>query len=129
MGILSEFRWNYRVLLVFTPYRSDNNFLQQKKMVENNRAGFDDRDIVVIEIIGDKVLAKNHPFKFAASIYRSKFGVSAPEFRTFLIGKDGYIKYKSPLPSDPCHLFGLIDLMPMRRREISNGSGANACVN
>ena len=131
LDMLREFLWNNRVLLVFAPHSSDTNFLQQSKMVKSNEAGFVDRDMVVIEIIANRVFAQKHPLKFRylASSYRAKFGVSEREFRTFLLGKDGHIKYKSSLASDPCHLFRLIDSMPMRRKEIIKGSGINTCVN
>jgi len=131
IDILKEFLWSERVLLVFAPGRSDNNFLQQRKMVQSNGAGFIDRDMVIIEIVGDRVFTQKYPLKFRylASSYRANFGVSEREFRTFLVGKDGHIKYKSSLASDPCHLFDLIDSMPMRRREITKGSGINTCIN
>ena len=131
LDMLREFLWNNRVLLVFAPHSSDNSFLQQRKMLKSNEAGFVDRDMVLIEIIGDRVVAQKYPLKFRhlASSYRVNFGVSERKFRIFLVGKDGHIKYKSGLPSDPCHLFGLIDSMPMRRREIMKGSGINTCAN
>ena len=131
VDMLREFLWNNRLLLVFAPRSSDNNFLQQRKMVKSNEAGFIDRDMVVIEIVGGRVFAREYPLKFRylASSYRANFGVSEREFRTFLVGKDGHIKYKSSLASDPCHLFDLIDSMPMRRREITKDSGINTCIN
>lgn len=130
IDILEEFRWNNRLLFVFTPSRSNRKFLEQKTMIKRNRAGFEDRDVVVLRITGERVFAVNHSSEspFNASSLRSKFGVDERQFLTILIGKDGTIKYKNLLPLDPCHLFSLIDSMPMRRLEISDGGGINACV-
>ena len=49
---------------------------------------------------------------------RSRFGVEDGAFATVLVGRDGGEKFRSTEPVPAEKLFGLIDAMPMRRREI-----------
>ena len=44
--------------------------------------------------------------------------MGAGEFAAILVGKDGTEKFRSDEPVRPETLFGLIDAMPMRRREV-----------
>lgn len=129
-GIFSEFHWNNRLLIVFTPSLSHLHFLEQKKIIEQNKDGFKDREIVVIEITDKGVFTVNRStkFPFNSSAIRSQFGIDEKHFFNLLIGKDGTIKYENPFPSDPCHLFDLIDSMPMRRIEITKGAGSRPCI-
>ena len=49
---------------------------------------------------------------------RSHYRVGAGQFTVILVGKDGGEKYRAERVVDPDELFALIDMMPMRRREM-----------
>ena len=94
------------------------------------RVDFNDRDLLVIEIVNNLVLSRYLALagKCKAPFFRSQFRVNQNKFRSILIGKDGSIKLDRSIPIDPCYLFGLIDSMPMRRQEIYNNSKFVGCI-
>ena len=49
---------------------------------------------------------------------REHYGVAADEFAAILIGRDGGEKLRASEPISAQELFGKIDEMPMRRREL-----------
>lgn len=49
---------------------------------------------------------------------RRRYGVAADGFEALLVGRDGGVKLRYPEPIGPDELFGRIDEMPMRRREM-----------
>ena len=130
LDFMKNYLWKNRILLVFPPPQTNPHLLNQRAWISKNRPGFDDRHLLVFEIVDNKVLlrlgesAVNHN----ASVLRSEFSVKKDQFRSLLIGKDGTIKYNRPIPADPCYLFGLIDPMPMRRQEIYNNSKFVGCI-
>ena len=99
-------------------------------MVFKNRVGFNDRDLLVIEIVNNIVLSRFPALagKRKTPFFRSKFRVNQNKFRSILIGKDGSIKLDRSIPMDPCYLFGLIDSIPMRRQKIYNNGEPVRCV-
>ena len=94
------------------------------------RVDFNDRDLLVIEIVNNLVLSRYPALagKRKVPFFRSQFRVNQNKFRSILIGKDGSIKLDRSIPIDPCYLFGLIDSMPMRRQEIYNNGDPVRCV-
>jgi hypothetical protein len=60
------------------------------------------------------------------SAARSRFRVEAGAFAAVLVGRDGGEKFRSSEPVPVEKLFGLIDAMPMRRRELNARPPANA---
>ena len=130
LDFMKNYLWKNRILLVFSPTQTNPHLLNQRSWNSKNRPGFDDRHLLVFEIVNNNVLlrlgesAVNHN----ASVLRSQFSVKKDQFRSLVIGKDGTIKYNRPIPADPCYLFGLIDSMPMRRQEIYNNSKFVGCI-
>ena len=127
---MENYLWKNRILLVFSPTQTNPHLLNQRSWISKNRSGFDDRHLLVFEIVNNNVLSRlgDPAVKHNASVLRSQFSVKRDQFRSILIGKDGTIKYDRPIPADPCYLFGLIDLMPMRRQEIYNNSKFVGCI-
>ena len=130
IDFMENYLWKNRILLVFSPTQTNPHLLNQRSWISKNRPGFDDRHLLVFEIVDNNVLlrlgesAVNHN----ASVLRSEFSVKKDQFRSLLIGKDGTIKYNRLIPVDPCYLFGLIDSMSMRRQEIYNNSKFVGCI-
>lgn len=49
---------------------------------------------------------------------RHRYGIGERDFAALLIGRDGGVKLRSKEPITAKELFGRIDEMPMRRREM-----------
>ena len=130
LDFMKNYLWKNRILLVFSPTQTNPHLLNQRSWISKNRPGFDDRHLLVFEIVNNNVLLRlgESAVKHNASVLRSQFSVKKDQFRSLLIGKDGTIKYNRPIPADPCYLFGLIDSMPMRRQKIYNNSEFVGCT-
>ena len=130
LDLMENYLWKNRILLVFSPTQTNPHLLNQRSWNSKNRPGFDDRHLLVFEIVNNNVLLRlgEPAVTHNASVLRSQFSVKKDQFRSILIGKDGTIKYDHPIPADPCYLFGLIDSMPMRRQEIYNNSEFVGCI-
>ena len=111
---LKSLLWKHRITVIFTaqPEHPENTLIQAKTQV-------DDRDIVWF-IVSDDALRTNYSGAIGAgfSAYlRNAFGHHTN--RTILIGKDGGVKQQSSkLKLED--LFGRIDTMPMRIREMQD---------
>ncbi len=99
---LKHFQWKNRILIVFAPNETDERVQRQCSIVQSNRAGFEERDVIVFISSGQTSLS-------------SQFHVRADEFAVLLIGKDGSEKLRQHSIIDSKKLFDLIDSMPMRR--------------
>ena len=130
LDISEQYRWEKRILLIFSPTQTNRQLVKQRSLFFKNRVGFNDRDLLVIEIVNNIVLSRYPALagKRKAPFFRSQFRVNQNKFRSILIGKDGSIKLDRSIPIDPCYLFGLIDTMPMRRQEIYNNGDPVRCV-
>ena len=111
---LSAYRDKNRVLLVFAPTAQDAALLEQNRLWQNEKPGFDERQLVVVPVLADarKPTAGEPPGALA-----KKLGVDAKTFAVVLIGKDGRDAYRSARPVGASALYGVIDAMPMRRAE------------
>lgn len=105
---LAAYRDEKRVLLVFAPFADDERYVEQKRGLEARQAELQDRDMSVFYLSPSD----------AAPLYEH-FSVSENSFTVVLIGKDGTEKKRYGTPVQPDVLFGTIDQMPMRRREMS----------
>jgi hypothetical protein len=114
VGQLEALRNRSRVLLVFTPSSTDEASATQKRLLEAAKAGLSERDLRVFYLPADEAGG-------SAQALRNHFGVSENAFVAVLIGKDGGEKARYLKPVYPQALFGLIDRMPMRRREMEQG--------
>jgi len=116
---MNGYRWKNRPLLIFTPTARNAAFQRQSRLLAGNRGGLANRDMVVIRVVGDRVLASGGrgPGMSAAAL-RKRYGVSRAAFRAILVGKDGGAKISSSQPLSTRRLFATIDAMPMRRQEM-----------
>ena len=85
---------NRRVLYAYAPTADDPALLRQRQLLDPAKAGMDERDLVLVPVIGKKAA-----------------------FEAVLVGKDGGAKLTSAEPIGPERLFETIDAMPMRRYE------------
>jgi hypothetical protein len=117
---LAMYRWQNRLLLVFSPTESDPRFLAIDQNLSKARLDVEDRDLVVFRIfekarsrVGEQPLVPEDAEKL-----RSGFEISHGKFTVILIGKDGGVKMVREGRVELREIFDRIDIMPMRRQEM-----------
>ena len=103
---LSEFLWINRPVIVFSDSPADPRFVKQIELLERELEQLEVRDIVV--------LTDSDPS--AESPLRTKLRPRG--FMLVLVGKDGGVKLRKPLPWTVRELTRVIDKMPIRQQEV-----------
>jgi hypothetical protein len=106
---IDRHRWRDRVLVVLAPSEADAELAEQRRSFRATAGQNRERDLVLIEGIGDTAQAES---------LRRRFGVPTGTFRAILVGKDGGAKILSERSIAPERLFAEIDSMPMRQDEM-----------
>ena len=107
---LAQMKWERRVLIVAAPSAQDPALAKQRRILASWTAKGDERDLTIVEIVGDQVRGAGD----TAPALRRKFRLPA-RFTAILIGKDGGEKLRSAKPFPTAVLEQTIDAMPMRR--------------
>jgi len=106
---LSDFRWQYRILLLMDPEGSPKCTQQLRSMQEHTRE-MQKRDLLLFIYDGKSLLDERKK--------RTPLGVKGVPSPTFegviLIEKDGGVKLRKPFPVAPAYIFERIDALPMR---------------
>ena len=103
---LSDFLWQKRPIIVFADSPDDPRFAQQMELLKSDLDELQTRDVVV--------LTDTDPD--ARSAIRLKLRPRG--FMMVLVGKDGTVKLRKPLPWTVREVSRTIDKMPIRRREV-----------
>ena len=111
---ISAYRDKNRVLLVFAPTAQDPAFLEQTKLWQIEKAGFDERQLVMVPVLADAKKSAGDP----PGTLAKRFGIDAKTFTVVLVGKDGRDAYRSTKPVPASTVYATIDAMPMRRAEM-----------
>ena len=109
---LDEFRWIARPVVVFADTPADPRFQEQMARLAARPDALIERDVVVIVDTDPE----------AGSDLRRKLRPRG--FMLALIGKDGGVKFRKPLPWDVREITRSIDKMPVRRQEIRDRAAA-----
>ncbi|MCH2163126.1 MAG: DUF4174 domain-containing protein [Marinovum sp.] len=109
---LAEFSWVKRPVIVFADSEADPRFVQQMQLLEADLGELAEREIVVLTDTDPSTL----------SPLREKLRPRG--FMLVLIGKDGGVKLRKPLPWSVRELSRTIDKMPMRQQEIRDRRAA-----
>lgn len=117
---LSSQKWQNRVLLVFAPSVDNRTYQQQMQLLQEQKSGLTDRDLVLVQVLAtDKSYANGQPIdESSAAKLRNRFGVDKENFRVILVGKDGGVKRQDTKPVQATAIFEQIDAMPMRQQEM-----------
>jgi len=107
---IAQMKWERRVLIVSAPAAEDPALAEQRRILAAWKTNAAARDLTVVEIVGDTVLAAGDT---AASI-RRRYRLPAT-FTAILVGKDGGEKLRSAKPFAAAALEATIDAMPMRK--------------
>ena len=103
---LDEYLWLARPLVVFADSPRDPRFLQQMEYLKERPEDLIARDVVVII---DTAPSAHSPIREA---------LRPRGFSLVLIGKDGQIYLRKPLPWHVREIVRSIDKMPIRRQEV-----------
>jgi hypothetical protein len=82
---LAAMAWQKRVLLVSAQRADDPLLLRQRRLLEDWATGARERDLVLVEVIGDHVRGVDEP----AAALRRRYSLPTTGFAVVLIGKDG----------------------------------------
>ena len=122
-----SWRWNHRVVLATG---SESDLATQATMVGDQWASWLERDLqlvlltrggglVVDRFVDGGPVGTTFDTGVEASL-EARFGLDADagRFQAVLVGKDGGVKHRWSAIVEPAEIFGLIDAMPMRIREM-----------
>jgi hypothetical protein len=116
---IDAYKWKYRPLVVIADSEASPSLAAQRRIVSASRAGFIERNIVVVWVVGNRVTADFGPSPgVSGAALRARFAGRTAAFRSVLVGKDGGAKLSSASPLSASTLFGTIDAMPMRMQEM-----------
>jgi hypothetical protein len=108
---IAAMKWQRRVVLISAPSTQDPALAQQREIFARWRTEAKDRDLSVVEVIGDRVSGVSD----SSGALRRKYRLPADGFTAILIGKDGGEKLRSRKPLLGAQLETVIDAMPMRQ--------------
>lgn len=103
---LDDFMWVARPVVVFADSPNDPAFIRQMQLLDARRDALAERDIVILTDTDPSAL----------SDVRARLRPRG--FMLVLIGKDGQIKLRKPVPWDVRELTRVIDKMPLRQQEL-----------
>ncbi len=109
---LQDLQWQKRVLILYAPDKNNTLYVQQKKLLEAQRAGLAERDLVRIELFATEADAATKLF------LEGELKASSNAFSLLLIGKDGGVKYRTTTAAPVEEIFDTVDAMPMRQSEM-----------
>jgi len=117
---LGQYRWKNRLLFLFSPSSEIPAYQSLNRELNRNHDGVRDRDILVFRILeqGSSAMDSQEISPQGTINLRRRFGVNQGTFTVVLVGKDGGVKMQRPGPVSLSDIFGLIDSMPMRQREM-----------
>ena len=120
---LQRYQWRNRVLVVSAPNADDRELLEQLAELAPTSDEFADRDMVLVTLL-DNADSRADGCKLTRAdvvAARRSLGIGPGAFVLKLIGKDGSVKLTASDTTSMKEIYALIDTMPMRQRELSEG--------
>ncbi len=118
---LNEFRWQSRVIVLFSPSLDDPLFLQQYALLKDASDALRERKIVVVMVTPQGVHENTGIFlkESSSEYFYQRFSAQPYQLELSLVGLDGTEKFRAKNTVTPVSvLLELVDGMPMRQREI-----------
>ena len=103
---LTDALWAARPIVVFGESPNDPQFLQQMDLLQSGLDDLVERDVLII--------VDTDP----AARTDIRLRLRPRSFMLALIGKDGHLKFRKPLPCNVREISRSIDKMPLRQQEI-----------
>ena len=117
MNNLGDYQWKSRLILVQAASETEGAV----QTLKDDHAEIDDRDIIWFVNTGEGLVSNQATVSGGVEQdIKELFAKVRPEDRVLLIGKDGGMKSREP-GLDLDAIFGRIDAMPMRVREMRSG--------
>jgi len=119
-GLLDQYAWKNRPLLIFAPSESDRQFQRMQSLLKHYSCQLNDRHMLTGYILhnGSARLDSHQLDQQAVTALQNQFSIDPSRFAVLLIGKDGDVKYANYSIPDMNEIFALIDGMPMRQDEM-----------
>ena len=116
---LSQFAWEKRQLIVFSPSPQHPQYLSYKKQAATFKPEFKDRKLHSWFIVADSPVMLNESLNkdLTSQNFRETFAIRKNEFRVLLLGYDQGVKLRQELVNLEL-IFSTIDQMPMRAQEM-----------
>ena len=132
---LQQFQWQSRLLLLFTPDRSNAQFQQVMRASQQHQQGFVARDLLRISVMrgannvtvhGAPASDIDHAGLPGPEQLYARYNIDKGKFAVLLLGKDGTVKarWQEPIAIDT--IFDKIDAMPMRKEEMQESGRTGA---
>lgn len=126
LDLEGEHLWNDRVALLFAPNPNHREYREMAADLAQSQAALEERDVVVYHMFWEhpglvEETREGIPVEVAQKM-RRKHAVLEDAFTFILIGKDGGQKLRSEESISIDLLTSKIDSMPMRKREMEQGS-------
>lgn len=117
--LLSRYKWDHRLLLLFSPWEEDEKYRLQLSELHKYQAGLWERDLLLFHVFPHKLVLPDGSSldPSEAGSLRRHFIIPEKETVSLLIGKDGAEKLRSRDLLTAERLFLTIDALPMRRRD------------
>ena len=118
---IKSHQWENRLLLVITDDVNNEIYKNQITELKSNDKGLKERRLLVYQIKEDSYktgLLENSGWQKSSDLYKTYRKTNTP-FEILLIGLDGGIKLRQSRLLTCKDLFSTIDVMPMRRFELS----------
>lgn len=122
---LDQFQWENRILVIFANHSDSDTYQAQVEMFSEHKDGLKGRDLITFSLFDEECSKLDGEIITNSSAESIRDQIS-PEYNTYtiyLIGKDGGTKLKKEELLKVDELFSTIDRMPMRQREMRDGSG------
>ena len=116
---LSDYLWENRILLVFSPAATDSRHQEQMQAFWQATEGVLDRDTILVEIFPTAGRLDGEAIDESSVLrLREAYAIEPDRFTVILVGKDGWEKRRDLEPVSAAEIFAEIDAMPMRQREM-----------
>lgn len=120
MESFKAFKWENRLLLLFSPASENSRFQEQLREVEKYAEAARERDLLLFSFPGISG-SKQHGLQLSEEelqALREQLNIELADFCLVLIGKDGGVKLRKTVFTPFQEVMMLIDSMPMRKQEI-----------
>lgn len=116
---LENYQWENRVLLVFSDTKMNKDLVKQLAFLAKEKEGLQERKLKIITYSENSYAEDFNSKWMSSTIDLNEFkDASQNKYSVFLIGLDGGIKHSQTTPITTKTLFSIIDVMPMRKREL-----------
>lgn len=124
--VLSDARWQFRLVVVNAAAEDDPLRLGVRAEVDWDAAGWSERRMRLLEVVGDRVSCNGQTITDPAAQIRAALELAPKSEAVLLIGLDGEVKLRQSHVATNEQLFGLVDAMPMRRAERVEGAAPSS---